>query len=90
MLTEIYIEALLVDEELADQVWEAWDAGFVSNELAALAWWLLTPSFGLGLPAGISSSSSPALCASSASIAKACVIISYTGFSSLLNASPLA
>ena len=22
MLTEIYIEALLVDEELADQVWE--------------------------------------------------------------------
>ncbi len=24
MLTEIYIEALLVDEELADQVWEAW------------------------------------------------------------------
>ncbi len=27
MLTEVYIEALLVDEELADQVWEAWDAG---------------------------------------------------------------
>ncbi len=27
MLTEIYIEALLVDEELADQVWQAWDAG---------------------------------------------------------------
>ncbi len=27
MLTEIYIEALLVDEELADQVWEAWDVG---------------------------------------------------------------
>jgi len=24
MLTEIYIEALLVDEELADQIWEAW------------------------------------------------------------------
>jgi hypothetical protein len=23
----IYIEALLVDEELADQVWETWDAG---------------------------------------------------------------
>jgi hypothetical protein len=23
MLTEFYIEALLVDEELADQVWEA-------------------------------------------------------------------
>jgi hypothetical protein len=27
MLTEIYIEALLVDEELADQVWEASDRG---------------------------------------------------------------
>ncbi len=27
MLTKIYIEALLVDEELADQVWKAWDAG---------------------------------------------------------------
>ena len=26
MLTEIYIEALLVDEEAADQVWGAWDA----------------------------------------------------------------
>jgi len=25
MLTDIYIEALLVDEELADQVWEAWE-----------------------------------------------------------------
>ena len=27
MLTEIYIEALLVDEELADQVWEASETG---------------------------------------------------------------
>ena len=27
MLTEIYIEALLVDEELADQDWEAFDKG---------------------------------------------------------------
>ncbi len=25
MLTEIYIEPLMVDAELADQVWEAWD-----------------------------------------------------------------
>ena len=25
MLCRLYIEALLVDEELADQVWEAWD-----------------------------------------------------------------
>jgi len=27
MFTEIYVEAPLVDEELADQVWEAWDKG---------------------------------------------------------------
>jgi hypothetical protein len=27
MLAEIYTEALLVDEELADQVWEGWDRG---------------------------------------------------------------
>ena len=38
MLTEIYIEALLVDEELADLVWEAWDGGLISGELAAWAW----------------------------------------------------
>ncbi len=36
MLTEIYIEALLVDEELADQVWEAWNMG----EIDDLAAWL--------------------------------------------------
>jgi hypothetical protein len=27
MLAEIYIQALLVDEELADLVWEAWNKG---------------------------------------------------------------
>ena len=39
MLTEIYIEALMVDEELADQVWEAWDAGEIDEATALLAWW---------------------------------------------------
>jgi len=34
MLTEIYIEALLVDEELADQVWAAWDKGAKDNVLS--------------------------------------------------------
>ena len=38
MLTETYIEALLVDEELADQVWEAWFDGSVTDSHAALAW----------------------------------------------------
>ena len=27
MLTDLYIEVLLVNEELAHQVWVAWDAG---------------------------------------------------------------
>jgi len=39
MLTEIYVEALLVDEDLADQVWEAWDAGILTDDLAASSWW---------------------------------------------------
>ena len=46
MLTEICIEALLVNEELADQVWEAWDAGEIDDLLAFIAWsviaWQLT------------------------------------------------
>ncbi len=42
MLTEIYIEALLVDEELADQVWEAWDKGKIDDQVAWLAWSLIT------------------------------------------------
>ena len=41
MLTELYIEDLLVDEELADLVWVAWDGGVVDNKLAALACLLL-------------------------------------------------
>ncbi len=41
MLTEIYIEALLVDEELADQVWEAWSKGEVDHQTACMAWMLI-------------------------------------------------
>ena len=41
MLTEIYIEALLVDEELADRIWEAWSAGEIDDQLAWWAWWLV-------------------------------------------------
>jgi len=37
MLTEIYIEALLVDEDLADRVWELSDIGMMSDEVAAWA-----------------------------------------------------
>lgn len=38
MLTELYIEALLVDSALADEVWELWDQGLISDELAVWAW----------------------------------------------------
>ena len=41
MLTEIYIEALLVDEEAADQVWEAWDKGEISVFVATAVWWTI-------------------------------------------------
>ena len=39
--TRLYIEALLVDEEAADAVWEIWDCGQVSDDLAAITWWLI-------------------------------------------------
>jgi hypothetical protein len=38
MLTENYIEALLIDEELADQVWEGWDKREIDDLTAILAW----------------------------------------------------
>lgn len=41
MLTEIYVEALLVDEELADQVSEAWDVGEIDDLTSCLAWMLI-------------------------------------------------
>jgi len=40
MLTEIYTEELLVDEELADQVWELLMAGEI-DDLSAWAAWLI-------------------------------------------------
>ncbi len=41
MLTEIYIEALLVDEELADQMWEAWYSGEIDDLTIYVAWILV-------------------------------------------------
>jgi len=43
MLTEAYIQALLVDEELADQ---AWNAGLIPDDVAAWAWCILVASIG--------------------------------------------
>jgi len=44
MLTEIYIEALLVVDELADQVWQAWDNGEISDFWASWFWWTIAAS----------------------------------------------
>ena len=44
MLARFYIEALLVDENLADMVWELWNAGYLDDELGALAWMLIATS----------------------------------------------
>ncbi len=41
MLTEIYIEALLVDEELADRVWVAWDKREIDDTIACVAWMMI-------------------------------------------------
>ena len=41
MLTEIYVEALLVDEGLVDQGWQLWAEGALTDMEAALAWWLI-------------------------------------------------
>ena len=36
MFARLYVEALLTDSKLADQVWELWDAGLIPDELAAV------------------------------------------------------
>ena len=41
MLTDIYIEALLVDEDLADEVWEAWNKGEIDDFAALISWRLM-------------------------------------------------
>jgi hypothetical protein len=35
MLTEIYIDALPVDDVLADYIWELWNAGVITDLEAA-------------------------------------------------------
>ena len=47
MLTELYIEALLADEELADLVWELSEAELITDEMAAMAWCILAACSGV-------------------------------------------
>ena len=44
MFSEIYIETLLVDEEAADAVCEAWDKREIDDGLAAMARTLIAAS----------------------------------------------
>ncbi len=37
MLTRLYVEALLADPELADQVWELWHAEKLTDRAACIA-----------------------------------------------------
>ncbi len=46
MLTETYIEAILTDSKLADEVWELWDVGVITDEMAAWAWAILAVRIG--------------------------------------------
>jgi hypothetical protein len=41
MLTRLYVEALLVNEDLANQVWELRDAEVITDEVAAGAWCIM-------------------------------------------------
>ena len=45
MFTGLYIEALLADEDLADQVWELWNARLISDRAAILTWFCAAKLF---------------------------------------------
>ena len=38
MFTRLYVEALLADLDQADRVWQLWNAGVITDDLAAWAW----------------------------------------------------
>ncbi|MEX2257867.1 MAG: hypothetical protein WD672_04085 [Woeseia sp.] len=46
MLARYYIEALLNDEALADEVWHLWYSGAIDDNLAALLWLLTAATAG--------------------------------------------
>lgn len=48
MLIRLYVEALLADSGLADQVWELWIAGVITDDLDAWAWCILAAQFPMG------------------------------------------
>ena len=46
-MIKLCIEALLVDEDLADQVWEAWDKGEIDDLVTGLVWFVMLDNHGL-------------------------------------------
>jgi hypothetical protein len=38
MLVDLYVDALLINESQADQEWELWNAGVITDDVAAWAW----------------------------------------------------
>ena len=49
MLTETYIEAILTDSKLADEIWELWNAEVITDDLAAWAWCILVTPIDAGI-----------------------------------------
>ena len=41
MLAELYVEALIADVKAADEVWRLWNAGVITDDMAAYAWIIL-------------------------------------------------
>jgi hypothetical protein len=41
MFTQTFIDALLVDPELADSIWQLWFGGRIDDDLAMIAWLVL-------------------------------------------------
>ena len=41
VFADLYVLAFKVDMDLADEVWELWDTGIITDELAAWAWCIL-------------------------------------------------
>ncbi len=44
MLTGLCVEALLAGPGLADAVWELWNTGVITDEMAVRAWCILAAS----------------------------------------------
>ena len=47
MLHHLYIEALLTDPETADQIYEAWHSGEISDYWAMWMWYRIVPKFAM-------------------------------------------